>query len=181
MSFKKISGKKIIISTAVFLTAVLVGYFWHDLHLGDNPGDIKVPDIVVENIEVERVIAGKHWKLVSPRLEHKDGVISAQSLDITIAEKNGRKSKISASSGTFTRDNDNIAMKGVNAEMADKKNGYSFAAGVVKYDAAKEIWLFSEGILLKDGPLQIEGSEGRYESKNGNCRITNGGTVTWNK
>jgi len=181
VQLKKISGKKIIASTAILLSAVLVGYFWRDLHLGDNSGKIKVPDVVVENIEVERVIGGKHWKLVAPRLEHKDGVISAVSLDILIAEKNGKKSKVSASKSSFARDNNDITMDGVNAVMADKKKEYTFSAGAVKYDAAKEIWHFSKAIVFKDGPLKIEGTEGSYETKKGICSITNGGTVTWSK
>lgn len=37
--------------------------------------NVPLPDIIVEDIEIERVVNGKTWIIISPRAEHKEGVI----------------------------------------------------------------------------------------------------------
>ncbi len=181
MASIKLSRKKIITLAVISVFAVMMGYFWRDLHLGERTGNVKIPDVVVENIEVERLIGGKKWKFISPRIEHKDGIVYAKSIDIFIMEKNGKKTRLTAVNGKFSRENNNITMTDAKAVMADKKKDYSFSAGEVKYEASKETWHFSNGVVFIDENLKIEGQSGRYNTKNGDCRILNGGKVTWTK
>lgn len=149
--------------------------------MGENAGNIRIPDIVVENIVVERLVNGKQWKLMSPRVEHKDGIIYGSSLDITIDEKNGRKTKINAVSAEFTRADNDITMTSADAILSDKDKDYSFSAGELKFDAANEIWSFTNRMTLTDGKIEIEGQSAKYDTKNGDCVITSGGVVKWNE
>ena len=72
MAIKKISRKKAYTIAALTFIAVIVAFLWRDLNLTDR-SDIPLPDIIVENIEIDREINGAQWKLISPRVEHRDG------------------------------------------------------------------------------------------------------------
>ena len=56
----KISGKKLIVLTVILVIAVGAFYLWRDLNLSAM-NKIPIPDLVVENIEIERMINGKKW------------------------------------------------------------------------------------------------------------------------
>lgn len=180
MSIGNLSGRKAVFGAALLIAVVLAVYFWRDLHLG--VGDMtKIPDIVVENITVERDIEGKHWTFISPRVEHKDGMISGQSIDITIKEPSGGESKLFALEGTFARDNNDVTLRQADGEMLQGGKKYSITAGEAYYEAVAETWHFSEGIVLKDASVEVRGAKGSFNMKFGECRLTNGCTVRWKK
>ncbi|MFA6893393.1 MAG: hypothetical protein WCQ38_03985, partial [Synergistaceae bacterium] len=96
MSIKKISRKKAYTIAALVFIAVIVVFLWRDLNLANRAGDIPLPDIIVENIEIEREINGAQWKLISPRVEHRDGLFYGESLAITITESGDKVTRINA-------------------------------------------------------------------------------------
>lgn len=179
MSIIKISRKKAFTIAALVFIAVIVAFLWRDFTLANRAGDIILPDIIVENIEIDREISGKQWKLISPRVEHKDGLFYGESLDITITESDGKITRISADKGIFTRADNNIEMTSADAVVTTKENVYSLKAGKVEFDAAKELWSFSNGVMLSNGKITVEGADGSYDSKSGECTVTGGGVVTW--
>ena len=73
----------------ILVIAVGAFYLWRDLHLSAI-NKMPIPDLVVENIEIERMISGKKWKLISPRVEHKDGIVYGSSMDVTITDPPAR-------------------------------------------------------------------------------------------
>lgn len=174
------SRRKKIVCTAIFIIAVLGAYLWRDLHLGDNYSDVRIPDVVVENIEVEREISGKMWKFISPRVEHKDGVIYAQSLDITITESDDAQSKIYAADGVFYRESSNLSLNEAKGVYNKGDKSYTLASGVASYDAALELWSYTGGVELSDGAVVANAADGRYNMKNGDCLLSGDSMVRWN-
>ncbi|MDD4160625.1 MAG: hypothetical protein PHO18_06740 [Synergistaceae bacterium] len=179
MSVKKISRKKAYTIAALFFVAVIVVFLWRDLNLASLDGDLMLPDIIVENIEIDREIRGNRWKLISPRVEHKDGLFYGMSLDITITESNGKFTRIKADKGVFARSNNDIKMTSADAVIKDKHNIYSFKAGKAEFDAAKELWSFFDTVMLSDRRISVKGKGGSYDTKSGECIITGGGVITW--
>ncbi len=179
MSIKKISRKKAYTIAALIFVAVIMAFLWRDLNLANRAGNIPLPDIIVENIEIDREINGKQWKLISPRVEHREGLFYGDSLDITITETDGKVTRINAKKGIFTRANNDIEMTSADAVMKAKDNVYDLKAGRVEFDAAKEFWSFFSGVMLTDGKITIEGKEGSYDTKSGECAVKGGGVVTW--
>jgi len=176
---KKISRKKVYTIAALLSVAVIVVFLWRDLNLANRVGDISLPDIIVENIEIDREINGKQWKLISPRVEHRDGLFYGDSLDITITETETKITKIKALKGVFTRSSNDIQMTSADAVMTDQGKTYNLKAGGVAFEAAKELWRFSNSVMLTDGKLIIEGKDGSYDTRSGECAVTGGGVVTW--
>ncbi|NLD05101.1 MAG: LPS export ABC transporter periplasmic protein LptC [Synergistaceae bacterium] len=179
MSIKKISRKKAFMIAALVFIAVIVVFLWRDLNLSNRAGDIPLPDIIVENIEIDREINGKQWKLISPRVEHRDGLFYGESLDITITESDSKVTRINAVKGVFTRANNDIEMTSADVVMTEKNNVYNLKAGQVEFDAAKELWNFFNSVMLTDGKITVEGKDGSYDTKSGECIVTGGGVVTW--
>ena len=174
----KISGKKLIVLTVILVIAVGAFYLWRDLNLSAM-NKIPIPDLVVENIEIERMINGKKWKLISPRVEHKDGIVYGDSMDVTITDPAGRVTHIYADKGTFTRENNDVSLTSADGVMKENAKESNLKAGNVKYEAAAEKWNFDDGVALSDGRMLIEGKKGYYDTKSGECRLTDGGTITW--
>lgn len=162
----------------ILVVAVGAFYLWRDLHLGVMK-NVPLPDIIVEDIEIEREVNGKTWIIISPRAEHKEGVIYGSSVDITIKDPNGRDTHIYADKSTFTRENNDITLTNGDGTMTEKGKTYEMQSGFVEYDAKGEIWNFSQGVVLNSENMTISGDAGRYETLSGDCYITNGGTVTW--
>ena len=174
----KISGKKLIVLTVILVIAVGAFYLWRDLNLSAM-NKIPIPDLVVENIEIERMINGKKWKLISPSVEHKDGIVYGDSMDVTITDPAGRVTHIYADKGTFTRENNDVSLTSADGVMKENAKEYNLKSGNVKYEAAAEKWNFDDGVALSDGRMLIEGKKGYYDTKSGECRLTDGGTITW--
>ncbi|MDO9544918.1 MAG: LPS export ABC transporter periplasmic protein LptC [Synergistaceae bacterium] len=179
MSIRKISRKKAYTIAALVFIAVIVVFLWRDLNLANRAGDIPLPDIIVENIEIEREINGAQWKLISPRVEHRDGLFYGESLDITITESGDKVTRINADKGVFTRANNDIEMTSADAVMTEKNNVYNLKAGRVEFEAAKELWRFFKDVIITDGKITVEGKEGTYDTKSGECIVSGGGVVTW--
>lgn len=179
MSIKNIPRKKAYTIAALLSVAVIVVFLWRDLNLANRVGNITLPDIIIENIEVDREINGKQWKLISPRVEHKNGFFYCDSFDITITEKAGKITKIKADKGVYSRSSNDIEMTNADAVISDKSDLYNFKAGKVKFDAAKELWSFSDNVMLTDGKIKVEGQEASYDTKSGKCIVTGGGILTW--
>ena len=163
----KISGKKLIVLTVILVIAVGAFYLWRDLNLSAM-NKIPIPDLVVENIEIERMINGKKWKLISPRVEHKDGIVYGDSMDVTITDPAGRVTHIY-----------DVSLTSADGVMKENAKEYNLKSGNVKYEAAAEKWNFDDGVALSDGRMLIEGKKGYYDTKSGECRLTDGGTITW--
>ena len=176
----KISGKKLIVLTVILVIAVGAFYLWRDLNLSAM-NKMPIPDLVVENIEIERMINGKKWKLISPRVEHKDGIVYGDSMDVTITDPAGRVTHIYADKGTFTRENNDVSLTSADGVMRENAKEYNLKSGNVKYEAAAEKWNFDDGVALSDGRMLIEGKKGYYDTKSGECRLTDGGTITWSE
>ena len=177
---KKLSATKIAVLAVLFFTAVGVYYVWRDLHL-DALNKIPLPDVVVENLDLERVINGDKWLFKSPRVEHKDGMLYGDSMDVVITSPKGRLTHITAEKGIFTRADNDLTLKNANGEMSENNKKYYLKSGSVFYSDAQKNWHFSDGIELTMGNMKVSGKDGYYDTKSGDCRVTNGGTIVWNE
>lgn len=174
---KRFRRRRITFFLSLALFAVVTFYFLRDLRLSGI--DLDIPDIVVENIEINREINGNKWLLVSPRVEHRQGMIYGQSLDVTITDPAGLISKIFAANGEFSRESENVTLLDVSADIKRDDRDIQMKSGRAYYDSEKETWYFSNDVMLSDGSVEVSGPEGFYDVREGLSQITGGGTVTW--
>lgn len=160
-------------------TAVMSFYLWRDLRLSLFPPKLLLPDVVVEDIELNRVIEGNKWHIIAARAEHRDGVIYGDSLDVTITAASGDVTRIKAEKGVFTREHSDLTFENANGSLAQGEKTYFLKSGHIFYDAAAKIWYFTNGVTLFDGTAEASGPEGRYDANTGVSTITGGSRITW--
>lgn len=173
------SRKRLIVLSALLAIAVMSFYLWRDLRLTLDPSKIALPDIVVEDIELDRMIDGNRWHIISPRAEHKGGMLYGDSLDVTITSASGDISKIFAVHGTFSREKNDLTLRTVNGETAQDGKLYTLKSGVAHYDAQAKIWYFSDDVTLFDGKVEVNGPEGYYDTNTGISSVTGGSQMRW--
>ena len=173
-----LSRKRIIIFLATAIVAVLGLYLWRDLRLSAKSA-IPVPDIVVENIEVKRTIDGKDWILLSPKVEHKDGIVQAISLDVTITDKQ-QKTHLLSKTGTFSRSNNNITLYNASGVLKQGKGaGYKMTSGKVDYNYSQKKWFFADNLCINDEKMEISAPSGYFDTNSGECVLSGRGRITW--
>lgn len=138
-----------------------------------------VPDIVVQNIEIKRVFDGNEWVLTAPQAEHKQGMLYGQSLDITVTSQVGDVSRLFAERGSFSREDNNVTLENMNADVSQDGKNVNMKAGRAHYASAEDKWYFSDDVTIFDGSVEARGPEGSYSVKEGLSVLTGGGTVTW--
>lgn len=181
MKYKELlSSKRFIISTAVLIVAVLIAFLWRDLHL-DKRKNIPIPDIVVINLDLKRKISGKDWHFKSPRTEHKNNMLFAESLDIVISEPDSTLTYVNAEHGTFSRISEDITLTDATGRMEKKDKKYFLKARNVFYKASNEVWYLSQDVALSEDKISVNGPTGVYDTKNGKIDMPDGGTVTWSE
>lgn len=180
MFIREFGLKKIIISAVILITALMAVYLWRDLHLGDKDR-IRVPDIVVENIEVNRDIEGKKWTLKAPRVEHKDGIIYGYSMDVTVAYKDGRKTELKSENGTFTRESEDITLNNSHGTLSDKDKMYNLNTGTAFYNSASKTWYFSNDIYISDAKSELTAAKGTYDTNTGIFSVSGNSKIKWGK
>ena len=180
MPAKKLPKKTLCLLAALIAVAAGAYYLWRDLHLSSIK-NVPIPDVVVENIELERKIDGKKWKLLSPRVEHKDNMVYGDSMDVTISDPAGKETQIYAAKGVFSRHTNDVTLRDAVGTMKEADGAYDLESGVAKYDSKSGIWYFSDGVTFKlaENNMVIRGKSGYYDSEKGVCRMTERGTITW--
>lgn len=173
------SRRRLRFYASLVVFAIIAFYFRRDLRLGLNLSDIVVPDIVVENIEIKRVVEGNEWILLSPRAEHKQGMLYGRSIDITVTAASGDVSRLFAENGLFSRESNNVTLEDMDANMVRDGKNVKMKAGTAHYESAEDKWYFSNDVEIADGSAEARGPEGSYSVKEGLSLITGGGTVTW--
>ena len=172
--------KKIVVSAVIAVTALMAVYLWRDLHLSDNE-IVPVPDIVVENIEVNREIDGKKWKLKAPRVEHKDGIIYGYSLDVEMNDKAGKQALLKSKTGTFTRESEDITLNDSHGTFAEKEHLYNLRTGTAHYDSASKTWHFLNSVLISDDKSELTAAKGTLDTKSGIISLTGDSIIKWGK
>lgn len=163
----------------VLIVLIMALYLWRDLRLSDTK-DVPLPDIVVENIVINRTIDGKNWKLVSPRVEHRDGIVYGHSLDVTITDATDTRTFLTSVGGTFSRASNDVELTDARGVLTQTDGRtYNLTAGIVNYDASAKKWIFKNKVNLTDGKMEISAPNGYFDTTNGQCVLSGRGILTW--
>lgn len=168
---KKIKNKKCWHFFAVFFFLLVVFYLYHDLKLTTSI-DYRIPEIVVSNIEVNRVINGDAWTLKSPNVSHKDNVVYATSLDVSVARKDNSDVLLVANSGVFYRHRNDLLLESVTASLTDKCKTYHLYAEEAEYQAESDTWFFKEFVRINDDLTIATAKSGVYKVKDSECLLS---------
>ena len=171
-----ISKAKIKLSLISLSVLLLCFYVYKDLNLKQSE-TIKIPDVVVNNIEVNRVVNGDNWLLKAPRVEHKDKKLYAKSLDIKVDTKDSKEIFILAEEGIFSRTDNNLELTSADAKMTENSKDYYLTAGNANYDSSSKIWSFSNSVRITDTKTVANAESGTFDSVSGYCVLSGNANI----
>lgn len=163
----------------ILLVVVCAYYFYRDLRLHLTTKVVKLPDIVIHDVKVDKVINGRRWRLRSPRMETKNNVLYGDNLDVNIIEEDGTESHIFAKKGEFSRNNNDLKLTDANGTMVSGEKKYDMKTGNAEYNAKDEVWFFSNKLSLTDHETTVTGESGSFNTKSGDCSMKQGGKISW--
>ena len=140
---------------------ILVGgfFFWRDLTLPRTLTSVKLPDIVVENLDFRRTIDGKDWHIVAKTAEHDSGLINAKDMTVFIREPQTERSTLMfADAGEFVQESSNIELRSLDGFVFTDRS-IDISAPLARYDSSTDLWSFEEGIEMQDEETFITGKK----------------------
>ncbi len=169
-------------SRIIFLllaAAVCGGYLYRDFRLDLTTKIEKLPDVVIHDVKLDRVINNRRWRLKSPRVETKDNVLYGDNLDVIINENDGTESRVYAKKGIFSRDNGNLKLENAKGTMTSGDKTYDMTTGIADYNEKNDVWIFSGKLFLTDQETILTGESGSFNSVSGDCQVKGGGKISW--
>ena len=169
------------ITLLLFLVALCGGYLYHDLRLDKLVKIEKLPDVVIHDVKLDKVINGRRWRLVSPRVETKDNILYGDDLDVTITEQDGTESHILAKKAIFSHEKNDLKLSQAHGTMISGKENYEMTSGAVDFDAKNNVWNFTQEVSLTNHETTVKGQTGYFNSETGACRVKGRGKIIWEK
>lgn len=171
--------KKVWITFLVLLAVVCGGYLYRDLRLDKFVKVEKLPDVVIHDVKLDKMINDRRWRLFSPRVETKDNVLYGDDMDVTITEKDGTESHILAKKAIFSKENDNLQIINASGTMVSGQDSYAMTTGAADYNSKTDIWNFKNNVSLTNHETTVTGDTGYFNSGTGDCRVKGRGKITW--
>jgi hypothetical protein len=166
---------------AVFLiiAASLVYFLMRDLGLPLSITSVRLPDVIVENIDFRREIDGREWHVVARTAEHDSGRIRADSLRVHVSEPEaGRSAELEAVSGEFTQDGGDVLLYSLEGVVVTPDRSIDVIAPRAFYGGSEKIWTLDGGVTLRDGSSYMKGGSARIDP-DGVVSIDKGVEARW--
>jgi len=139
----------------------------------------KLPDTVVHDVNLDKVINGRRWKISAPTIKTEDNVIYGYDVKMIIIEEDGVKRYVSAKEAVFSREYDQLTLKKARGSMFSGIKEYTLETGKAEYNTKTEIWNLNDSFVLDDREITVTGDAGTFDSANGDCSVKGGGKISW--
>ena len=151
------------ILAVVLLSVMAVFYFCRDLRLSEVETPIKLPDIMVENLNFRRTADDRDWHITASSAEHTAGVVRAFSIDLTMkSEKKAQSAGMRAQSAQFSDALEEIELKAVTGSIFTSERSIDVKSGYAVYSRSCDNWQFKEGLELMDKEIYLKGREAEF-------------------
>ena len=140
-------------------------YLYRDLSLANKEQAlIEIPEVVVESLNLNRKIGNKQWVVSIDRAEHKDNLVTGDSLDIFVAEHPvGRTLTAWARSGDFHRKSLDMHLSDVHGVLRLPKRIIDWRASQARYLESEDLWHMGPDVYLMDGETSIRAKSAQFQ------------------
>jgi len=166
-------------SALILLVALLCWYFYRDFRLDITTKFTKLPDVVIHDVKVDKMINGRKWKISAPTVKTEDNVVYGYNVDLVITEQDGTESHIIAKEATFSKDYDQLSFTNAKGDMISGEKSYALETGKAEYDIKAEVWRLNDKLSLTDHKVTLTGDSGTFDSAKGDCSVKGGGKISW--
>ncbi len=173
--------RKLFFALMMIIFILWIGWYMHrDLSLSEGEqAMLDIPEVVVESLNLSRLIRNKQWTVSVDRAEHKDNLITGDSLDIFIEEHpTGRTLTAWARSGDFHRKSWDINLSSVHGVLTLKERTIDWRALQAHYLESDDLWEMGPDVRLMDGEAFIQAKSAQFRI-GGALYFKGGVTVRW--
>lgn len=171
--------KQVWVSALILLVALLCWRFYHDFRLDLTTKITKLPDVVIHDVKVDKMINGRRWRISAPTVKTQDNVIYGYNVNLIITEDDGTESHVVAKEATFSKDYNQLTFSNAKGDMISGKKNYTLETGKAEYNTKAEFWNLSGKLMLTDHEMTVTGDSGTFDSVKGDCRVKGGGKISW--
>lgn len=163
--------------------AVLVRYVMRDIRLDVDllrEGLLRMPGVVIENLEFDREISGDAWRVRLPFAEKLGEGVSVRSIDIRRRLASGGEWYFFGSYGVYSNDERAAVLKGLLGTLETPDRVLNLESPELEWREARNEFRFPLGLTLYDDEFVLRTPEASMD-ESGVVLLEKGGSVTWTK
>lgn len=163
---------------------VLVRFAMRDMELNVDllrESIMKVPAVVMENIQLSREVSGDMWRVKIPYLDREGDLVNVKSLDIR-RYISGDKGEwyFFGGEGVYSHDVKEASIKGLLGTLADENRTWNLEGKRLNWKEKNNTFIFPEGLVLYDEELSLNAPYASMDNS-GVILLDHGGVIQWLK
>lgn len=166
-----------------FGIVVLVRYVMRDLRLDVDllrEGLLRMPGIVMENLEFDREISGDRWRVRLPLAERLGERVTVRSIDIRRRLASGGEWYFFGAHGVYSNDERAAELRGLLGTLETPTRVLNLESPELRWREEQGEFRFPSGLTLYDDEFVLRASEASMD-ESGVVLLDKGGTVIWTK
>jgi len=180
----KISPAKIFLLALFIGIIILARYAMRDMNLNVDllrESLMKMPGIVMENIQFSREVSGDLWRVKIPYLERDGNLFSVKSLDVTrkISNDNGEWNFI-GDEGIYSYDQQIASVTGLHGRLDTKERVLNLESPKLNWAQENNTFLFPDGLVMYDSEFLLRTPLASMDNS-GVILLEQGGVIQWVK
>ncbi|MBR0075012.1 MAG: hypothetical protein IJP96_04615 [Synergistaceae bacterium] len=175
---------KIFLFVLFFGIVTLVQYAMSDMNLDVDllrESLVKMPGIVMENINFSREVSGDMWRVKIPYLDRDGNIINAKSLDIK-RELSGDKGEWTffGSEAVYVYDKKIASLKKLSGTLESDNRSWILESPKLDWKEENNTFTFPEGLVIYDGEFLLRTPLASMDNS-GVILLEKGGVIRWVK
>lgn len=162
---------------------ILVRYVMRDLRLDVDllrESLMRMPGIVMENLEFDREISGDRWIVRLPFAEKRDEQAIVRSIDIRRRIGSGGEWYFFGAHGVYSHDERTAAIQDLLGTLETPDRVLNLESPGLEWRESRNEFFFPQGFTLYDDEFALRTLEASLD-ESGVMLLEKGGTVTWTK
>ncbi len=180
----KLSPVKIFIFALFIGIIVLVRFAMRDMNLDVDllrESLMRMPGIVMENIQFSRELSGDLWQVKIPYLDRDGNLFTVKSLDVVrkISNDNGEWAFF-GSEGLYSFDKSIASINGLHGTLDTKKRIWTLESPKLNWAQENNTFTFPEGLVIYDTEFLLRTPLASMDNS-GVILLEQGGVIQWVK
>ena len=142
---------------------------------------MKMPGLVLENINFSLEVSGDLWRIKIPYLERDGNLFSVKSLDVVreISGDNGEW-KFIGDEGIYSYDKQVASVKGLHGTLDSKTRVWNLESPKLNWTQKNNTFVFPEGLVIYDSEVLLRTPLASMDNS-GVILLEQGGVIQWVK
>lgn len=180
----KLSKTRLIMCSLFFGLVVLVRYAMRDMQLNVDllrESLMKMPAVVMENIQFSREVSGDIWRVRVPYLDREGITIRLRSLDIR-RQLSGDKGEwyFFGRDGIYSHDQKAASITGLLGTLQTDTRTLNLESGKLTWKDSDNTLVFPQGLTIYDDEFMLQTPHASID-KSGVISLQQGGVLKWVK